>query len=509
MAEEWTVDTIRGLRTKPLKSDPLIPGAKGEIRKGEKITLGEEVQELKDGELVETWVKVKSGTKGGFLRSRQVIALTPDIPRPFKSPAESREVDIEYFADVCVRRAVGERTNAAYLFALAWVESGEQWTDELVRSPKDDAGGAKGCFRYMPKVWKELVKLHGEEEGIQTSDIVFPLSQCTFAAIQAREAEKGITNKLGRNIRALDLYLAHLFGVNGALEIAKAETGDKSESINDVLSRIYPGDKPKIDTIIKRKTEFLSDNPTVEQFLKRCIAKIDDGFKKVKDVAMALAPEVPADGAGASMSGSSSNLALGALSEEFESLGNSAAIGFDKKGGHSYGKYQIATRTGTFASFMKFVANKFTNLAENLKKAGGTASATKGTQLFQSTWKSLRGNADFEASQHDFIQLTHYDPLVAALQKIGLDANQYSLALQNVIWSVAVQHGTKLGRGVFEKALKSLSSINGTSEKQIIKALYAERSKVSIHFKSSTAKVKASVKRRFKTELSRAIAMLA
>jgi hypothetical protein len=80
------------------------------------------------------------------------------------------------------------------------------------------------------------------------------------------------------------------------------------------------------------------------------------------------------------------------------------------------------------------------------------------------------------------------------------------MALKNVVWSVAVQHGPNTP--LIKNALFGLQP-GSMSDQTVIDAIYVERSKVDIYFESSTPKVKASVANRFKKEHADAIAMLA
>ncbi len=197
---------------------------------------------------------------------------------------------------------------------------------------------------------------------------------------------------------------------------------------------------------------------------------------------------------------------LGALSERFESNGKPGAIGHDSTGGFSYGQYQIASATGTLAAFLAFLGRSAPALLAPLAAAGGVSAALLGAPTFQQAWRSLAADAAFARAQHDFIQATHYDPLVARLNDDpGLDAVRFTRALNNVIWSVAVQHGP--GNMVFHNALIGTAP-NAPSEAVIIDKVYAERSKVDRYFARSTAQVKAAVRARFAQERAMALQML-
>jgi hypothetical protein len=201
---------------------------------------------------------------------------------------------------------------------------------------------------------------------------------------------------------------------------------------------------------------------------------------------------------------------LGALSARFESNGNPGSIGHDSTGGFSYGTYQIATLTGTFSDFMDFLRRQFPDLAQPLDAAGGPTAATKGTEQFQAAWKSeaQQNPSRFDQAQHDFIQTTHYDVQVAKLKtNFSLDVNQRSRALQNVVWSMAVQMGNTT-QTIFRNVLKNVSSVATLDDAQLIPLLYAERSKVDIFFASSTPAVKAALLKRFQQEQKDALQML-
>lgn len=86
----------------------------------------------------------------------------------------------------------------------------------------------------------------------------------------------------------------------------------------------------------------------------------------------------------------------------------------------------------------------------------------------------------------------------------GLDVSKYSVALQNVVWSVGVQHGAGGASSVFKNA----GVKQGMSEKEIIERVYNERSKVDKYFSSSSASIKKSVKNRFAQEKKQALSML-
>jgi hypothetical protein len=153
------------------------------------------------------------------------------------------------------------------------------------------------------------------------------------------------------------------------------------------------------------------------------------------------------------------------------------------------------------SSFLSFLSKANPSIYASLKgKAVGSSS-------FNNTWKSIASskNAEFEKVQHDFIQSTHYQPTVEKIFKnTGISVASKSAALQNVIWSMGVQHGSNGAYGIWANAgIKA-----GMSDREIIQRLYAERSKVDKYFSKSSSAIKRSVYNRFQSELKDALAML-
>ena len=92
--------------------------------------------------------------------------------------------------------------------------------------------------------------------------------------------------------------------------------------------------------------------------------------------------------------------------------------------------------------------------------------------------------------------------------------NSRSRALQDVVWSTAVQHGgaTPIVRQAC--ATLSCSPTDANYDEQLIRAIYAERGRKKpdgtlAYFSKSSPNVQAGVANRFKNELQDALAMLA
>lgn len=190
---------------------------------------------------------------------------------------------------------------------------------------------------------------------------------------------------------------------------------------------------------------------------------------------------------------------LGSLSKHFEAgTRGSSAIGFDRTGGTSYGKYQIATRTGTMDSFMKYLSDTNPEAYKRLKKAGPADAGIHGD--FAKEWKKLAREGVLGNSEHEFIKKTHYDVGMKGVKDENLQKMLgESKALQQVMWSTSVQHGGGGASNIFNKVYKE-----GMSEQDLIKEIYAER---NTKFGSSTPETQKSVEKRFIQEQRMALAM--
>lgn len=220
---------------------------------------------------------------------------------------------------------------------------------------------------------------------------------------------------------------------------------------------------------------------------------------------------VAAAGAAAGALGEAIAEALGTLSAKYETGGRGPGVvstGAGDPGGVSYGSYQMASKMGVPQKFVK--QNGFPWLAD-------FQNLTAGSSEFTACWKRIAANETdaFQKCQHEYIKKTHYDLLAAKiLSDDGLDVNTRSCALQNVVWSTAVQHGG--GTSMVHKALANVTCARTDPgfDEQLIRAIYAERGRKKadgnlVYFSSSSPNVQKGVANRFKNELNDALAMLA
>lgn len=132
-----------------------------------------------------------------------------------------------------------------------------------------------------------------------------------------------------------------------------------------------------------------------------------------------------------------------------------------------------------------------------------------GSAQFDGVWKSIASHSGkkFDQLQHGFIKQSHFDPAAKKIKSsIGLDVTRYSPAVQNVLWSTAVQHGSAGAANVFRNA----GIRPGMSEKEIITRVYKERmaGNGTKYFSRSSAGIRQSVVRRFQNEMRDALSML-
>jgi len=139
-------------------------------------------------------------------------------------------------------------------------------------------------------------------------------------------------------------------------------------------------------------------------------------------------------------------------------------------GGISYGAYQLASNVGRVQDFLKkdgsLWANRFVRM--NPRVVGE----------FGATWKDIAAqpNDDFFNAQHAYIERENFNPVVKSLRKMtGLDISALPLAVQDAVWSAAVQHG---GARIFLKEAIDSVAIGRTSpeySEMLINAIYDKR----------------------------------
>lgn len=200
---------------------------------------------------------------------------------------------------------------------------------------------------------------------------------------------------------------------------------------------------------------------------------------------------------------------LGQLSAQFESGSDGvAAVGYDRNGGTSYGKYQVSSRAGSLKDFLDFLDTEAPELSRRLRSSGpGNTGSRRGAM--PDAWRAIAEEQPerFEDLQEAFVRESHYKPALESIaQRTGIDPNNISTAMREVIWSTAVQHGPAGAARIFERAnAMSGSQKDPSYERNLISNVY----KIRVgQFGSSDSNIQAAVANRFKQEKALALNML-
>jgi hypothetical protein len=148
---------------------------------------------------------------------------------------------------------------------------------------------------------------------------------------------------------------------------------------------------------------------------------------------------------------------LGSLSAKYESNSDCAAVSINgcDGGGVSFGIYQFSSVQGVVQDFVQFLKRQQPPLNQygiQLEEAGDPKNTG-----FQTKWQTI-GSIDpggFTDLQEAYVRPIYFD---AGAQNLlnwyCFDIYEHSAALQAVLWSNCVQHGSYYGAEVFDDAAK-------------------------------------------------------
>lgn len=252
-----------------------------------------------------TWVFVEATTgqfkdlRKGFISSGNLVDTGTSVPAGEVIEVFHEEVDRGDFAVTCWFEANLDQTNPAYLYALAFALSGDQWSDTTVKTSDPAGAPALGAFRFTTAAWQRLIS-EPEATDILPDDIKFPEIQCTVAGILAAKAANLLASAItDRGLSAVDLFLAHLFadskgfGSDAAVAILKAEKDDKTQLSDAVIKAIYPDDAVRSAFFNRNASIFQANGSnTIEQALAVCATKLDSGFAVVRQLADDIEAEI-------------------------------------------------------------------------------------------------------------------------------------------------------------------------------------------------------------------------
>jgi len=199
----------------------------------------------------------------------------------------------------------------------------------------------------------------------------------------------------------------------------------------------------------------------------------------------------------------------GRLSAQYESNSEIDYIGYDSRGGTSYGQYQIASKTGTMDYFLRFLDDKAPDIAGKLRSAGPADTGGRSGRM-PATWKAVAASDPrrFEALQHEFIRSNNYSPAAKSIVlTTGVDVTRRSYALREVLWSTAVQHGPGGAERIFTQAIEKAEAMppGQDFDKAVIEEVYRIRGQ---KFFRHNKRIREAVLSRFQDEKTTAIALL-
>ena len=208
-----------------------------------------------------------------------------------------------------------------------------------------------------------------------------------------------------------------------------------------------------------------------------------------------LADRGDLDGASRLLAGSVPG-AEGDFSARYESgTAGSAAIGYDKTGGTSYGKWQLSSKQGSLSGFLNYLdaqGGAAAATAARLRAAGPADTGSRQGAMPEAWKKEAQANAEFERWQWEYVRGTFYEPAAQSLPGGAAALASASPAVREMIWSTAVQHGAAGATDIFKKVWR-----DGMTDADFIRATYADR---ATRFGGSDPEVRASVQRRLAEE---------
>ncbi|MEG2866765.1 MAG: SH3 domain-containing protein, partial [Terrisporobacter sp.] len=202
---------------------------------------------------------------------------------------------------------------------------------------------------------------------------------------------------------------------------------------------------------------------------------------------------------------------LGILSEKYESNGNPGCIssGEGDYGGKSYGAWQLSSKLGSLNNFIDWLAYKNHGFYKDLIDARKLDNGLNYGNHFDKEWRYIAKNNynEFYNLQHEYTKITFYDDLIRRLKNSGEYTSVLNnFAVENVIWSTAVQHG---GYGAY-KIIGPLTHI--TNPEKFIIDIYNERGRRNsngdlVYFPNCSKSVQEAVASRYTREREDAISI--
>lgn len=87
---------------------------------------------------------------------------------------------------------------------------------------KNPNSTASGLYQFTNRTWADMVRRYGKQTGINLGDKNNPQAQATMASLYAKDNIKAMEPILGRLPNKAELYMAHVFGAQGASKLITA-----------------------------------------------------------------------------------------------------------------------------------------------------------------------------------------------------------------------------------------------------------------------------------------------
>lgn len=379
-----------------------------------------------------------------------------------------------------------------------------EWTRSLVDAdiPAKIHASWETATAYMGMAWDSLV-----------TDAKASWSALTVKAGEWWESAKGVAEQVGTTVAtagaAVNDWAQDKLGVDVA-----AKAGQAWDATKNAAESAWDATKNAASSAWGATKDFVTDNgpKLVPETVKRAAeagsaaaTQAKAGYQEARGLPVTAPAPVSSLQSGArkagGAAGAAANWVLGKTSEKYESGGKGAGTVSSGKGDHggaSYGTYQLASKTGTLAKFLK----------SNPQYGSQLSGLTPGTPEFNAKWKQIaKDDPAFGAAQHKFIEDTHYKPQMAKLQRSGIDLSGRGAAVQDAVWSTSVQFGGETG--LIGKALQGRDA-NSLSDAEVISAIqdYKIARNESL-FKSSSADQRAGTAKRAISEKQSLLALSA
>lgn len=169
---------------------------------------------------------------------------------------------------------------------------------------------------------------------------------------------------------------------------------------------------------------------------------------------------------------------LGVLSAKYESNGDPAVIssGQGDAGGVSYGAYQFSSVYDIPKAFFRWLIETQYDTVIGWRLSNAYDVDHGYGDTFNREWKAVAAEKGdyFLKLQRAYVRTKYYNPAASALRSMGFEVNNYTIALKNVVWSRALQHGVSGAMTVFGHAFEKIGGFSGHSEDKLIEAIYDE-----------------------------------